>query len=510
MSSRLISFLRKIADQSAPAVFLLDAYEGSFGKKELKGEIDYLDLANDKNMITYMTSAKIKKLSISSYEEALWYGDKGRRPTKPAQIFSKLFNPEFIKYYLSDSAIEQFHNLWFSIINETNDFKIVNSKQLLKYYLQDSYPVNNQSTLWKSCMREPNKQKFLHLYSMNPDVCSLLVKLENSKVIGRAILWNFVNPLNGEELKILDRIYYYYEWIEETFKDWARKNDALHKARQRPDDATLIKPDGSIYNSQIQIPLQNVDFPQYPYMDTFKYLDLDKKLLTIKKELFTGRVRTMGQQDGNFIDETWDIIAGKFIPSSQAIKIDLDSEGNLLSDVQYTSSSSVVEIHHPKYKNKNILKKHAIKIVSGEWILKKDAIMSNIENGYISKNKAVFSPYLKDYLLKENMVNFENQVTHRKYVVYSARMEKYIIKSSDIVKLFDHDYLPLSDVVKINRFYFPKDEMIEEEIEDRIMLVHKDHIETVGNKKRIISKAQYFYIAGKDYVNECDKFFTIA
>ena len=92
-----------------------------------------------------------------------------------------------------------------------------------------------------------------------------MVLIDESKIVGRCLLWN-VN-LNGAQKKYADRIYFINKKSRKIFYDYFRNNNIL----SRDLDANL--------NLKMEINLDNIDFSDYPFMDTFKYIDIENKLI---------------------------------------------------------------------------------------------------------------------------------------------------------------------------------------------------------------------------------------
>ena len=107
------------------------------------------------------------------------------------------------------NIIEDFVNKYkaaYDIFNNVESgFKVVNGEDIRKYYLNKNYLKTNRSSgssLWKSCMSFDFCEEYFDIYVNNPNKVSLLVLLQDDKVLCRALLWN----LDGGD-KFMDRIY---------------------------------------------------------------------------------------------------------------------------------------------------------------------------------------------------------------------------------------------------------------------------------------------------------------
>ena len=78
--------------------------------------------------------------------------------------------------------------------------EIVEGDDILKYYLFDNYFRPNSAcigTLWNSCMRQSERNKFMKLYAVNPQVKMLLLLEDDDKVRARALLWDGIQEFDS-------------------------------------------------------------------------------------------------------------------------------------------------------------------------------------------------------------------------------------------------------------------------------------------------------------------------
>ena len=238
----------------------------------LAKSMDYLSV-DDKNVgfFSYMPADKVQKV-IDEY--GLLYSSSIRQSMKAGKFVRKFFTKEYIDITFSDGEIETFGNL-IKTYTTPNEFKIevVEGSDILQYYSEDSYFNENgdRGTLWDSCMRHDSCQDWFNIYTLNTGTVSLAVLKNDDNIIkGRAILWNF----NG--VSLMDRIYHYEDSNEQIFRDWAVENKYHYKEEQNYCNANFIDyEDGGVMDDGFDIPL-NVDMDwEFPYMDTFKYLNED-------------------------------------------------------------------------------------------------------------------------------------------------------------------------------------------------------------------------------------------
>ena len=197
------------------------------------------------------------------------------------------------KKEFTDSEIESFVNTYKSVLDFDKSkfdlFEIVKGKDIKNYYHEKNYLIQ-KGPLGSSCMKYERCQKYLDIYCVNTNVCSLLILKDindKSKIIGRALIWETSIG------KFMDRIYYIKDSDINLFTKYAKDNNMHFKTSPN-------------YNKEqkITIQLENFNFKYYPYMDTFKYLNLNGELsiiinnryeeFYILEETFGGHVSSLG------------------------------------------------------------------------------------------------------------------------------------------------------------------------------------------------------------------------
>jgi large subunit ribosomal protein L23 len=129
-------------------------------------------------------------------------------------------------------------------------------------------------------MRYSKCQSFFDIYVENPEVCNLLVLLDNDskKVKARALIWTL---RNGK--KVMDRIYSIDSHDVLTFNDWAKNNNVYKMSDLDINDLIVI--------------LTKSDFNNYPYMDNLKKLNIERKTLS-HEDLDRGETITLEDKKG--------------------------------------------------------------------------------------------------------------------------------------------------------------------------------------------------------------------
>lgn len=180
----------------------------------------------------------------------------------------------------------------------TEDFKLVDGEDILWAYHCNNY---DEGETMGSCMRYEAAQSYLGIYTSNPDSvkCLVLVNPKNNKVRGRALIWH----TDSDEF-FMDRVYLTNDEYRHLFNQYAEEH-------------------GYKTSTYSTVTLEHVEFEHYPFMDTFKYLNMDEKILmteydddesTVKLEdtgggtQEAGELVTLGSRDGetfNVDDVQW-------------------------------------------------------------------------------------------------------------------------------------------------------------------------------------------------------------
>lgn len=241
------------------------------------------------DFLTYFPKSKLKRVMVDHNNPSLGlsiepWSEPGRVPIRVGRFAKKFISEEAIKNYkVTDKDIEDFVNLYKSyFIRKSENLKIVEGKEILKWYLEDNYALINgdrYGTLWNSCMRYCDRNKYMDLYTKNKNIKMLILINDDGKLIGRALLWNNVQDKNGISYKVMDRIYTIYDHDVNFFKDWAKENGYIHKAEQSAKNEKYFIVDGKRAKLYLSVQLDEWKIKYYPYLDTFKFFDFDEGIL---------------------------------------------------------------------------------------------------------------------------------------------------------------------------------------------------------------------------------------
>lgn len=201
----------------------------------------------------------------------------GRFLNKFITAISKDFNNQM---GITSTTIEKFVNLYEAEIilrkNAFDSFKIVEGEEVRKWYHKKYYEGGDSGQLSNSCMRYPSCQDFFDIYVQNPEVCKLLIYVNDyNELRGRALLWTL-----SDGTKYMDRIYTSKDSYDPLFLKWCTKNGYTK---------SIVS--GSVVNVKAK------DYELYPYMDTFTFFDAEEGKLS-NSRIFQRPYAQLDETDG--------------------------------------------------------------------------------------------------------------------------------------------------------------------------------------------------------------------
>jgi hypothetical protein len=283
--------------------------EGNFIKRE-EGKIDTL---------SYLPSVKYNLIQ-NDYSKDPFGPGIGRVSIKIGRFVRKfLSESSFSEFSIKDSDVENFVNIYKSYFNyDPSKLKIIEGEEIKKYYLESNYfkPDGCQyGTLWNSCMRQSDRNKFMNLYTVNKDIKMLVLLSDDGAVRSRALLWDNVKEFNSDKVyKFMDRIYSVYDHDVNIFKKWASDNGYVSKWEQSAKSELFIDIDGRSERKNLYVILDNHNLSYYPYLDTFKFYDVSKGRFSNSQSYnfdytliqSNGMVERQRDNDDDEVESLWD------------------------------------------------------------------------------------------------------------------------------------------------------------------------------------------------------------
>jgi hypothetical protein len=268
----LINFLNITSNSKISMIFLnasgsaLINEEGNFIKRD----------KNDIDLLSYYPISKINSDKTLDYFKE----KKNRVSIKIGRFVRKFLSEQsFRDFNISDKDIESFVNLFKSYFTpDKNNLLIVEGDEIKKWYSEENYATTcglRTGSLWNSCMRQVERNKFMELYSVNSNLCKMLIFLtDEGKLRSRALLWeDVVDTSSGFSYKVMDRIYSIYDHDVYLFKSWAKENGYITKLEQSAKTELFFDNNGTTQDLRLKIKLDKHNLVYYPYLDTFKFFD---------------------------------------------------------------------------------------------------------------------------------------------------------------------------------------------------------------------------------------------
>lgn len=334
--------------------------------------INYISVSNsDPTKISYLTTERIEFLKEKG--EDFWESPR-RFHIKPGSFVSKLFKS------IHPMDVQIFSSLYKNVVSKTTTkFEVISGSQIRHYYHHESYS-KEYGSLGSSCMKYDQCQDYLDIYVKNPHLIKMLVVLDqHDKLIGRALLWD--DGFN----KIMDRIYTIdddnYQFM---IKTWADENGYLYKKEQKWNNTLYFESKGKVEFKKIEFKLDKFNFRYYPYMDTFKFIDLS-----------TGKIYNYQPEGVNF-------------------KTICSTDGDTQSQNIYTLCNK---------SNMYFTSDSIVYVPNRGWNVSSDyTCYSDIYDTYILREDALYDHDLGDWIFQDNDLNNEILIQQKRQVTKASNL----------------------------------------------------------------------------------------
>jgi hypothetical protein len=269
---------------------------------------------------------------------------KSRNLIKVGKLVNKLFPDKY-----KDKDIEEFVNKFkASIENSKERFLVVEGNDIDYWYDHNRY-YEISGTLGNSCMRGKSGTGYFDIYTKNPEVCRMLILIENDKLKGRALVWKVSNSSNNLDFTyFLDRQYTINDSDVIKFRKYAEENDWAYKTYNNNSDLSEVTYKGVNKSIRMNIKLKHADedkksfrYKKYPYLDTFRRYDPDLGILYndsnqesdyaghyILEDTGGGYIEIQGgkwsEYYGEYIDEdsaVWSVPMDSYLDINQSVEI---------------------------------------------------------------------------------------------------------------------------------------------------------------------------------------------
>ena len=321
-SPEFLSRLDKIRDRSKVAQILYVLFgEEYYIVKDLPQ--NWINVTNDPEMISFLSDTRAKRTPMQWDEDySKYYDVSGRGQIKVGRFAQALLSdPDVIEDLdlsfvedhiqgLTQKDYEEFVNLYkseFTVV--TNKFELISGEKISYYYDIYNYAYGDKGQLGSSCMRYTKCQKYFSIYQKNPEVCQLLVYVnQEDKVLGRALVWKLEKKVDGCPAEyFMDRVYCANDSDIIKFKNYAKEQGWVMKNRNSSDivESLFFNYNDAVILSHINVQLKDFRFENYPFVDTVAFLHLGNgKLHNIKGKNTLELTSTDGDFYENYDDES--------------------------------------------------------------------------------------------------------------------------------------------------------------------------------------------------------------
>lgn len=191
---------------------------------------------------------------------------KSRSPLRIGRFINSVLPGKF-----NAKQVEDFVNKLKSRVEQKGErFIEVSGEEIGDYYNHKNYK-QMAGTLGSSCMARHGKGIF-EIYIENPEVCKLLVLLEDNLVIGRALIWKTEKSENDAEY-FLDRQYTIKDSDVQKFRDYAVEKGWSYKTYNNHTNLSAVTYKDDSNGTDMTVQLKKMNYDEFPYLDTFRRYD---------------------------------------------------------------------------------------------------------------------------------------------------------------------------------------------------------------------------------------------
>jgi len=202
---------------------------------------------------------------------------KSRNDVKLGRLVNALLPGKY-----TSKDIEEFTNKFKASLSKQGEyFEEVSGDTINIWYNADNYKEMS-GTLGNSCMAR--KSGLFKIYTENPDVCKMLILIEDDKLIGRALVWKLSSiKIYGkdpvQDSWFMDRQYTIKDSDVEKFRNYAKEKGWIYKSSNNHHSFSNVTIEGEEKNATLEVQVKATNYGRYPYMDTFKRFDPNEGIL---------------------------------------------------------------------------------------------------------------------------------------------------------------------------------------------------------------------------------------
>ena len=192
--------------------------------------------------------------------------EKARNPVKLGRFVNNVLPGSF-----TAKEVEDFVNKFKAALEQSGEkFIEVSGEEIGEYYDHKKY-AKMSGTLGSSCMAR-QKSSIFQIYMDNPEVCRMLVLLEDDLVIGRSLIWKLETSDNVAEY-FLDRQYTIKESDVEKFRNYAIEKGWAYKTYNNHTNLGSVTYNDESKTTDMTVKIKKNNYDEFPYVDTFRRYD---------------------------------------------------------------------------------------------------------------------------------------------------------------------------------------------------------------------------------------------
>lgn len=351
--------------------------------------LEYITNTEDKSREERISVAN--QIHDSNDDKPLVYSNS-RNPLKIGKFVNKALPGKY-----NSQEIEEFSNQFKSVIeNAAEKFKMVDGDDIAYWYKGENYQ-EIKGQLGNSCMRN-NRSSTFEIYVKNPEVCKMLILVENDKLIGRSLIWKLKSIESygkniPQDLYFMDRQYTIKDSDGDKFRNYAKEKGWAYKKNNNHHSLSSVTYNDESFSAELKVQVKQVDgdyyYDNYPYMDTFRRYNPMTGILINDDESFANEGHYLLHETGGGYQEIQDGIWSEWhqrsIPEDEAIWSDWAES--------YLDRDNAIFMDNGSRRNEGWYPSDCDDIVYDEWhqmpIHVEDAVYSGGYGYYILAENAI-------------------------------------------------------------------------------------------------------------------------
>lgn len=430
LSSRFRNILHNINDNISNFILNLE------DNRDYSYPISFIDISDDESTLSFLPVNKFNELKIDKGNGDIVWTCPTRNYIRSGRLINKIasfYQPQDIEKWVNSFKSEYKNSM------KNVNFKIINGKDILKYYNGKSYARGN-GPLNKSCMRHDHCSEYMDLYIKNPDKVKMLVLFEGEKglICGRALLWKLDSP---SDIWLMDRIYVKEDSDALLFKKYAEDNKWIYKSSQTFDCTTVVK-DGKIINIEMKIYIKG-DYKYFPYIDTLLYYNNKEHYLSNIDQEYKNNPNVIKLREINGTDSgneyfVYDNFNKDYLRIEDSIYCyygdSYTHKNNAFFIPEYDEYIYPSMLRYSNHYKRFLMDENSVFSKS----LNSFVLIKDVNLVYLSKDNSKY-----DYFLKTDLNNIYGVIDHKYYIMdllISGIYDKYYFKDEyDIKKIIERE-----------------------------------------------------------------------